>query len=628
MIDKYYGVIVVGAGHAGVEAALASARMGVETLMITIDNDSVGWMPCNPAIGGPGKSQTVREIDALGGAMAMTTDATLTQIKTLNTSRGPAVWSLRAQVDKWAYSRMMKERLEGAPHLHLRQGLVEKLIVEGDRVKGVEVADGSKFYADGVILTTGTYLKGRIYISTWSTEAGRWMKPPSNVLSDQLKELGFKMSRFNTGTTPRVDKRSIDLSKFEEEVGDFVPLHFSFWDKPKVYENQIPSYLGFTNEKTIEVTRKYMHLSPSVMGIMVKTGPRTCPSMEEKVRWFPDKTRHQFFLEPEGFNTNEMYMQGMYMSMPYDMQLEVLRTIPGLENIEIIRPAYVIDYDYIIPTQLNLNYETKLVEGLFIAGQPNGTTGYDEAAGQGLLAGINAALKVQGKPPFILKRSDAYLGVMTDDILTKELFEPYRITPSHCEYRQILREDNADLRLTRKGYELGVVEEWKFRMFEEKEQKITELKNILQSTTIYPNKENVEKLKTLSVKELNQPLTLFDLLKRQDFTKETLIKLDSRFESFDSDVLLEVEIEAKYEGYIARETNRAKEFLRLESFEIPDDIDYSLVPSLSKEARARLSQIRPTSIGQAMRITGVRPSDIQMLTLYLKERRKEGENNV
>ncbi len=628
MMDKYYGVIVVGAGHAGVEAALASARMGVETLMVTIDNDSIGWMPCNPAIGGPGKSQVVREIDALGGVMAMTTDATLTQIKTLNTSRGPAVWSLRAQVDKWAYSRMMKERLEGTPHLHLRQGLVEKLIVENDKVKGVEVADGSKFYSDAVILTTGTYLKGRIYISTWSMEAGRWMKPPANALSDQIKELGFKMSRFNTGTTPRVDKRSIDLNKFEEEVGDFVPLHFSFWNKPKVYENQIPSYLGFTNERTIEVTRKYMHLSPSVMGIMVKTGPRTCPSMEEKVRWFPDKTRHQFFLEQEGFNTNEMYMQGMYMSMPYDMQLEVLRTIPGLENIEIIRPAYVIDYDYIIPTQLNLNYETKLVEGLFIAGQPNGTTGYDEAAGQGLLAGINAALKVQGKPPFILKRSDAYLGVMTDDILTKELFEPYRITPSHCEYRQILREDNADLRLTRKGYELGVVEEWKFRMFEEKEQKIIELKNILQSTTIYPNKENVEKLKALSVKELNQPLTLFDLLKRQDFTKETLLKLDSRFENFDSDVLLEVEIEAKYEGYIARETNRAKEFLRLESFEIPDDIDYNLVPSLSKEGRARLFQIKPTSIGQAMRITGVRPSDIQMLTLYLKERRKEGENNV
>ncbi|MBP6064312.1 MAG: tRNA uridine-5-carboxymethylaminomethyl(34) synthesis enzyme MnmG [Bacteroidales bacterium] len=627
-MDKYYGVIVVGAGHAGVEAALASARMGVETLMVTIDNDSIGWMPCNPAIGGPGKSQVVREIDALGGVMAMTTDATLTQIKTLNTSRGPAVWSLRAQVDKWAYSRMMKERLEGTPHLHLRQGLVEKLIVENDKVKGVEVADGSKFYSDAVILTTGTYLKGRIYISTWSMEAGRWMKPPANALSDQIKELGFKMSRFNTGTTPRVDKRSIDLNKFEEEVGDFVPLHFSFWNKPKVYENQIPSYLGFTNERTIEVTRKYMHLSPSVMGIMVKTGPRTCPSMEEKVRWFPDKTRHQFFLEQEGFNTNEMYMQGMYMSMPYDMQLEVLRTIPGLENIEIIRPAYVIDYDYIIPTQLNLNYETKLVEGLFIAGQPNGTTGYDEAAGQGLLAGINAALKVQGKPPFILKRSDAYLGVMTDDILTKELFEPYRITPSHCEYRQILREDNADLRLTRKGYELGVVEEWKFRMFEEKEQKIIELKNILQSTTIYPNKENVEKLKALSVKELNQPLTLFDLLKRQDFTKETLLKLDSRFENFDSDVLLEVEIEAKYEGYIARETNRAKEFLRLESFEIPDDIDYNLVPSLSKEGRARLFQIKPTSIGQAMRITGVRPSDIQMLTLYLKERRKEGENNV
>ena len=626
MKEKYYGVIVVGGGHAGVEASLASARMGVPTLIITIDNDSIGWMPCNPAIGGPGKSQVVREIDALGGAMAMTTDETLTQIKMLNTSRGPAVWSLRAQADKWAYSRRMKERLEHQPNLHLRQGLVEKLIIENGRVRGVQVADGSIFYADAVVLTTGTYLRGRIYISHWSMEAGRWVKPPSNALSDQLKELGFKMSRFNTGTTPRVDKRSIDLSKFEVETGDFVPLHFSFWNKPKVYENQIPSYLGWTNEKTVEVTRKYMHLSPSVAGIMVRTGPRTCPSMEEKVRWFPDKTRHQFFLEPEGFNTNEMYMQGMYMSMPYDMQLEVLRTIPGLENVEIIRPAYVIDYDYIIPTQLNLTYETKLIEGLFIAGQPNGTTGYDEAAGQGLLAGINAALKVQGKQPFILRRNEAYLGVMTDDLLTKELFEPYRITPSHCEYRQILRQDNADLRLTRKGYEIGVVEEWKYRMFEEKERKIEEVRQILESTTIYPNKDNVEKLKELDVKEIREPLTLFDLLKRQDFTKDTLKKLDSRFADIDDEVLMEIEIEAKYAGYIQREMNKAKEFLRFENFEIPEDIDYNLVPSLSKEARVRFSEIRPKSIGQAMRITGVRPSDIQMLIMYLKERK--GNANV
>lgn len=626
MKEKYYGVIVVGGGHAGVEASLASARMGVPTLIITIDNDSIGWMPCNPAIGGPGKSQVVREIDALGGAMAMTTDETLTQIKMLNTSRGPAVWSLRAQADKWAYSRRMKERLEHQPNLHLRQGLVEKLIIENGRVRGVQVADGSIFYADAVVLTTGTYLRGRIYISHWSMEAGRWVKPPSNALSDQLKELGFKMSRFNTGTTPRVDKRSIDLSKFEVETGDFVPLHFSFWNKPKVYENQIPSYLGWTNEKTVEVTRKYMHLSPSVAGIMVRTGPRTCPSMEEKVRWFPDKTRHQFFLEPEGFNTNEMYMQGMYMSMPYDMQLEVLRTIPGLENVEIIRPAYVIDYDYIIPTQLNLTYETKLIEGLFIAGQPNGTTGYDEAAGQGLLAGINAALKVQGKQPFILRRNEAYLGVMTDDLLTKELFEPYRITPSHCEYRQILRQDNADLRLTRKGYEIGVVEEWKYRMFEEKERKIEEVRQILESTTIYPNKDNVEKLKELDVKEIREPLTLFDLLKRQDFTKDTLKKLDSGFADIDDEVLMEIEIEAKYAGYIQREMNKAKEFLRFENFEIPEDIDYNLVPSLSKEARVRFSEIRPKSIGQAMRITGVRPSDIQMLIMYLKERK--GNANV
>ncbi|MGC8757110.1 MAG: tRNA uridine-5-carboxymethylaminomethyl(34) synthesis enzyme MnmG [Caldisericaceae bacterium] len=621
---RRYGVIVVGGGHAGVEAALASARMGVETLLVTIDNDSFGWMPCNPSIGGPGKSQVVREIDALGGAMALNTDETLTQIKMLNMSRGPAVWSLRAQADKWQYSLGMKRRVENQNHLHLRQGTVDRLIVEADRVKGIVTADNTEFYADAVVLTAGTYLKGRIYISTWSAPAGRWSEPPSNSLSDNLKELGFRMSRFNTGTTPRIDKRSIDLSKFEEEKGDFVPLHFSFWNKPKVYEGQISSYLGWTNEKTIEVTRKYMNLSPSVMGIMVKTGPRTCPSMEEKVRWFPDKIRHQFFLEPEGFNTNEIYMQGMYMSMPYPYQVELLQTIPGLENVDIIRPAYVIDYDYVIPTQLSLNYETKVIEGLFIAGQPNGSTGYDEAAGQGLLAGINAALKVQGKEPFVIKRNEGYLGVMTDDILTKELFEPYRITPSHCEYRLLLREDNADLRLTRKGYELGVIEEDKYAIFLEKERMISEVREALELKLLTPNIETAKKLKELGIQEISQPMKLFELLRRQDFTKDSLKQLDPRFAGYPDEILEIVETEAKYAGYIARETSKAKEFARLDDFLIPNDLDYNLVPSLSKEGRTRLAQIKPASLGQAMRISGVRPADIQMLVLYIKN---SGGNN-
>lgn len=622
-----FDVIVVGAGHAGVEASLASSRIGANTLLITIDNDSIGWMPCNPAIGGPGKAQIVREIDALGGAMALNTDETLTQIKLLNTSHGPAVWSLRAQCDKWKYSLGMKKRVEESPNLHLRQGIVSKLIVENNKIKGVEVSDGSKFFADAVVLTTGTYLRGRIYISTWSMEAGRWGEPPSNLLSGQIKELGFKMSRFNTGTTPRIDKRTVDLSKFKIEPGDFVPLHFSFWNSPKVYENQIPSYIGWTNEKTVEVTRKYLNLSPSVMGIMVKTGPRTCPSMEEKVRWFPDRTRHQFFLEQEGFDTNEMYMQGMYMSMPYDMQIEVLRTIPGLENVQVIRPAYVIDYDYIIPTQLKMSYETKLVEGLFIAGQPNGTTGYDEAAGQGLLAGINAALKVKGKEPFVLKRSEAYLGVMTDDLINKELYEPYRITPSHCEYRLILREDNADLRLTRKGYEIGVVDESKMKKVEEKEQLINEVKEIIEKVSLNPNKETLAKLERLGVSEITKPMLFSDILKRQDFTKEELKKFDKRFENYPDEVLEEIEVELKYAGYIARERNAVKEFIQYENFTIPEGIDYSSIPSLSKEGRERLNTIRPHSLGQVLRVTGVRPSDVQMLVFYLKNSERGDRND-
>jgi len=358
---------------------------------------------------------------------------------------------------------------------------------------------------------------------------------------------------------------------------------------------------------------------------MVRIGPRTCPSMEEKVRWFPDRTRHQFFLEQEGFDTNEIYMQGMYMSMPYDMQLEVLKTVPGLENVEIIRPAYVIDYDYIIPTQLNMNYETKLIEGLFIAGQPNGTTGYDEAAGQGLLAGINAALKVKGKEPFILKRSDAYLGVMSDDLINKELYEPYRITPSHCEYRLILREDNADLRLTRRGYEIGVVEEWKMKKVEEKEYLINEVKELIAKLSLNPNKEILDKLKQIGVSDISKPMLVADMLKRQDFTKDKLKKLDDKFKKYPDEVLEEIEVELKYAGYIAREKSAVKEFVQYENFMIPEDIDYSSVPSLSKEGRERLNTIRPRSLGQTLRITGIRPSDVQMLILYLKKR--EGGNS-
>jgi tRNA uridine 5-carboxymethylaminomethyl modification enzyme len=615
-----YDLIVVGAGHAGIEASLAASRMGLRALLITIDNDSIGWMPCNPAIGGPGKSQIVREIDALGGAMALNTDETLTQIKLLNTSHGPAVWSLRAQCDKWLYSLGMKRRVEQAENLYLRQGIVTKLLVEKHQIKGVEVADGSKFFANAVVLTTGTYLNGRIYISTWSMEAGRWSEPPSNALSEQLKGLGFKLSRFNTGTTPRIDKRTVNLSKFKIEKGDFIPLHFSFWNEPKIFQNQLPSYIGWTNERTIEVTRKYLNLSPSVMGIMVKTGPRTCPSMEEKVRWFPDRTRHQFFLEQEGFNTNEMYMQGMYMSMPYDMQLEVLRTIPGLENVQIIRPAYVIDYDYIVPTQLKINYETKIIEGLFIAGQPNGTTGYDEAAGQGLLAGINAVLRIKNEEPFVLGRNEAYLGVMTDDLINKKLYEPYRITPSHCEYRLLLRQDNADLRLTNKGQKIGLIEDWKMQKLGIKINMINEVKDAITKMSLHPNKETIDVLNRLGISDISKPMLVCDMLKRQDFTRDQLKEIYDIFTNYPDDVLEAVEIDIKYSGYITKEKRSIKEFNQFENFIIPEDVNYSLIRSLSKEGRERLISIKPKSFGQAMRITGVRPSDVQTLIIYLKNR--------
>ena len=620
-LEQFFDIIVVGAGHAGCEAALASARLGLQTVMFTVSVDSIALMPCNPNVGGSSKGHLVRELDALGGEMGKNIDKTFIQSKMLNQSKGPAVHSLRAQADKQAYSTEMRKTLENTENLTIRQGEVTELLAEDGHITGVKTFSGATYHAKAVVLCTGTYLKARCIYGDVSNYTGPNGLQAANYLTDSLKKLGIEMFRFKTGTPARIAGNTIDYSKMEEQFGDKKVVPFSFSTDPEsVQIEQKSCWLTYTNEKTHEIIRANLDRSPLYSGMIEGTGPRYCPSIEDKVVRFADKKRHQVFIEPEGLYTNEMYIGGMSSSLPEDVQYEMYHSVPGLEHARIVKNAYAIEYDCINPRQLYPTLEFKKIKGLFSGGQFNGSSGYEEAAAQGLIAGINAAMEVKGKEQLILDRSEAYIGVLIDDLVTKENHEPYRMMTSRAEYRLLLRQDNADLRLRKKGWEVGLIDDETYHKLQEKERMIQEEIERVEHTTVGGSAEVQSLLESQGSTLLKSGTTIAELIRRPELNYHVLAPIDKERQELPEDVCEQVEINIKCDGYIRRQMKQVEQFKKLEQKKIPEDIDYEDVGSLRIEARQKLESYRPISIGQASRISGVSPADISVLLVYLESR--------
>ena len=619
--SENYDVVVVGAGHAGCEAALACARLGLETIVFTVSINSIALMPCNPNIGGSSKGHLVRELDALGGEMGRNIDKTFIQSKMLNSSKGPAVHSLRAQADKEDYSRTMRQILEGQEHLSIKQAEVCELIVEDNTVKGVKIFTGGTYYAKAVVLCTGTYLRARCLCGEAITHTGPNGLMAADHLTKSLTDNGIEMFRFKTGTPARIDRRSIDFSKMEEQKGDEKVVPFSFSTDPElVNRDQVSCYLTYTNEETHRIIRENLDRSPLYSGVIEGTGPRYCPSIEDKVVRFAEKERHQLFVEPEGLHTNEMYISGMSSSLPEDVQIKMYRTVPGLENCKIVRNAYAIEYDCINPIQLKHSLEFKKIKGLFAGGQFNGSSGYEEAAAQGLVAGINAAMYCLDKDPLMIDRSEGYIGVLIDDLVTKENHEPYRMMTSRSEYRLLLRQDNADLRLSKKGYECGLVSEEAYRAVLKKETLIEEEIERLKTTYVGTNSKVQSFLEGMNTSLLKSGIPLSELICRPELDYELIAPIDETRPELPDDVREQVNINIKYEGYINRQIKQVESFKKLESKKLPEDLDYSMIKGLRLEAASKLNMFKPVSVGQASRISGVSPADISVLLVYIGAR--------